>query len=61
MRGSSGRAIKLQKEKERERQKKLRRLKASRGVKGILEWMTSVCGTVYWYISCIHMCAMCRC
>ena len=35
MRGSSGRAIKLQKEKERERQKKLRRLRASRGVKGI--------------------------
>ena len=36
VRGSSGRAMKLQKEKDRERQKKLRRLKASRGVKGML-------------------------
>ena len=34
VRGSSGRAMKLRKEKDRERQKKLRRLKASRGVKG---------------------------
>ena len=36
VRGSSGRAMKLRKEKDRERQKKLRRLKASRGVKGTL-------------------------
>ena len=34
MRGSSGRAVKLQREKDKERRKKLRRLKASRGVKG---------------------------
>ena len=40
VRGSSGRAMKLRKEKDRERQKKLRRLKASRGVKGTRTYMS---------------------